>query len=307
MESIIRTVALCAFTDMEQRLFEGIFRVSSTRTQAYRRWQEGSIEPPDIYLVKQGKDLALDAWRELTDCYANPQAPTVEIGTLETRGWQALTEVAGRHCPELLKPISANRLLDLLDQLSQQLPLQADEPAPLEPAPIPEPPAEEPPVNTGPLIDDHASLEEIHAIERQSLGALPNSPVRGKTVLVVDDSASLRLQMDISLGKQHRMRTDFAADGATAKRKLALREYDIIFLDVMLPDMDGFEICRHIRRELHSRVPVVMLTSRDGRRDQLKGVLVQADDYLIKPVAAEQLDKALYRHLGTSAEVAPSD
>ena len=271
-------VALCGFTEMEDRLFEGIFRVSEKRQKSYRRWSDETGNPPAIYLVKQGKSSALELWKSYTDHYGNA-APTIQVGTRETIGWGELNELAGREVPCLTKPISAVKMLDTLDGLNL--------------APPPE-------VDRGMLIDDSVELDELMAMDRDTQrvgGGEIDALTRGKRTLVVDDSASLRLQLDISLGKKHGMRVDFAADGATALKKLASRKYDIVFLDVMLPDMDGFEICKKIRREFRSKVPVVMLTSRDGRRDQLKGVMVEADSYLIKPVSTDQLERTLAEHL----------
>ncbi len=272
----LRLVALCGFTAIEVRLFHGIFRVSATREQHYRAWDEGSDDQaPSLYLVKQGKPQAFDLWQRWSERFGNQGAPILEIGTPESAGWTRLSEHAGREIPSLLKPVSAKRLLDTLDELQPQERESA----------------------SGALISDDVSLDEINAIDRE-LNAPGEAKIgRGKRVLVVDDSASLRLQMHITLEKKHGMRTDFAADGAAALRKLELRSFDIVFLDVMLPDMDGFEICRHIRREFGSKVPVVMLTSRNGRRDQLMGVLVQVDDYLVKPVAAGRLEQVLEKHL----------
>jgi CheY-like chemotaxis protein len=265
-------VALCGFNDTEHRLFDGIFRVSATRGSQYSRWQDTSPDTPQIYLVKQGKDEGVARWQELTEVFSNVSAPILEIGDRSTEGWKQLARRAGRDTPQLLKPISATRLLDALDELIASR------------------------TGSGTLLGDDVSMDEIGALDSQVVGTA-NSRFRGKVALVVDDSASLRLQMDITLNKKLGMRADFAADGATAVKKFQLGSYDIVFLDVMLPDTDGFSICKQIRREFHSKVPVVMLTSRDGRRDQLKGVLVQADDYLIKPVAAEKLEQTLEKYL----------
>ncbi len=269
------STALCGFNGTEQRLFEGIFRVSMTRQRRYGLWSEGTDAAPDIYLVKQGKQEGVDRWRTLADRFANRDAPVLEIGDAQTQGWKGLSEQLGKETPFLLKPISATRLLDTLDALVEA---HSGQPQ-------------------GVMFDDDVSMEELNELDRQIQGGVASGPMRGKSALVVDDSASLRLQMDITLAKKYGMRVDFAADGATALRKLQNREYDITFLDVMLPDLDGFEICKRIRRDYQSKAPVVMMTSRDGRRDQLKGVLVQADSYLIKPVSADEIEKTLLRFL----------
>ncbi len=277
-EQRAQVVALCGFSATEARLFDAIFRVSAGRSQRYSRWNEGWAERPDLYLIKQGNAKALDLWRQCRDHFANHDAITLQIGTEQAQPWGELRTLAGREIPLLLKPISATRLLDTLDQLLS--------------------PSQEDALGEAILIGDDASLADLDAINRDAIDSDHESSGRGRRVLVVDDSASLRLQLDITLGKKHGMRVDFAADGVTALRKLESRSYDIIFLDVMLPDMDGFEICKRIRRQFRLKTPVVMLTSRAGRRDQLKGVMVEADSYLIKPVASEELESTLERLLG---------
>lgn len=82
---------------------------------------------------------------------------------------------------------------------------------------------------------------------------------------------------------------DFAKDGITAVQRSATEEYDIILLDVMLPGMDGFTVCRTIRAEKNRRVPILMLTSRDTLPDKLTGFESGADDYLVKPFKLEEL------------------
>ena len=91
---------------------------------------------------------------------------------------------------------------------------------------------------------------------------------------------------------------DSAPNGYTGLGLAAQHEYDLIVLDVMLPGMNGLEICQKLRAELHSAVPVLMLTARDTLQDKVAGFDSGADDYLVKPFSLVELEvriKALVR------------
>ncbi len=86
---------------------------------------------------------------------------------------------------------------------------------------------------------------------------------------------------------------DFAADGLTGLRLAMDNSYDVIVLDVMLPGVDGLEVCRRLRTDAKKSTPVLMLTARDSLDDKVNGLDTGADDYLIKPFAIEELEARL--------------
>jgi len=99
---------------------------------------------------------------------------------------------------------------------------------------------------------------------------------------------------------------DYAADGITGLHLAVTGDFDAIILDLMLPGMDGLEICRKYRTEAGGRKPILMLTARDTLEDKVAGLDAGADDYLVKPFELEELDarlRALLRRAGDS--VAP--
>lgn len=102
----------------------------------------------------------------------------------------------------------------------------------------------------------------------------------GKRVLVVDDEKLIVKGLRFSL-EQDGMEVDCAYDGEEALEKAKSREYDIILLDIMLPKLDGFEVCQHIRE--FSNVPIVMLTAKGEDMDKILGLEYGADDYITKP------------------------
>lgn len=83
---------------------------------------------------------------------------------------------------------------------------------------------------------------------------------------------------------------DYAADGLTGLHLAVTNSYDVIILDLMLPGLDGLELCRKLRQEGKRATPVLMLTARDTLDDKLKGLDAGADDYLVKPFAIQELE-----------------
>ncbi|HUY42713.1 MAG TPA: response regulator transcription factor [Acidimicrobiales bacterium] len=106
-------------------------------------------------------------------------------------------------------------------------------------------------------------------------------------IAIVDDDAAIRT----SLGRALRMENydvELFEDGTSALRAIQLRAPDAIVLDLQLPDIDGLEICRRIRRS-GDATPILMLTARDAVNDRVEGLDVGADDYLVKPFDLAEL------------------
>ena len=101
-----------------------------------------------------------------------------------------------------------------------------------------------------------------------------------KKVLVVDDEKLIVKGIRFSL-EQDEMKVDCAYDGREALDMIRQGDYDLILLDVMLPKMDGFEVCRAVRE--FSNVPIVMLTAKGDDMDKIMGLEYGADDYITKP------------------------
>ena len=102
----------------------------------------------------------------------------------------------------------------------------------------------------------------------------------GKKVLIVDDEKLIVKGLRFSL-EQDGMKVDCAYDGEEALEKARANQYDIILLDIMLPELTGFEVCQQIRE--FSDVPVIMLTAKGDDMDKILGLEYGADDYITKP------------------------
>lgn len=105
-------------------------------------------------------------------------------------------------------------------------------------------------------------------------------------VLIVEDERRIArfLQMEL---EHEGMNTAIEDNGRRAYERIMQENYDLVLLDVMLPDMDGFTICRKVR-EL-SQVPIIMLTAKDDIDDKVQGLDIGADDYITKPFATPEL------------------
>jgi two-component system, OmpR family, response regulator MprA len=114
-----------------------------------------------------------------------------------------------------------------------------------------------------------------------------SAPAPKSFIAIVDDDAAIRT----SLGRALRMEdydVELYEDGLSALRAFQLRAPDAIVLDLQLPDIDGLEICRRIRRS-GDATPILMLTARDAVNDRVEGLDVGADDYLVKPFDLAEL------------------
>ena len=83
---------------------------------------------------------------------------------------------------------------------------------------------------------------------------------------------------------------DYAADGVTGLHLAVSNDYDVIVLDLMLPGLDGLEICKKLRNDARKATPLLMLTARDALHDKVAGLDAGADDYIVKPFALQELD-----------------
>src|SRR5919197_5387221 len=106
-------------------------------------------------------------------------------------------------------------------------------------------------------------------------------------ILVVEDEDAIAAFIQQGLTKAG-YGVDRAEDGAEALHWIAIATYDLIILDVMLPDMDGLAVCEAVRRS-GSGMPILMLTARDAIEDRVAGLDSGADDYLVKPFAFAEL------------------
>jgi twitching motility two-component system response regulator PilG len=130
-----------------------------------------------------------------------------------------------------------------------------------------------------------------------SSAANPKSDLAGLKILVIDDSKTIRRTAETLLAKEG-CEVFTAVDGFDALSKIADHRPDIIFVDIMMPRLDGYQTCSLIK---HNRVfkdtPVIMLSSKDGLFDRARGRLVGSEQYLTKPFTKDELLGAIQSHV----------
>jgi twitching motility two-component system response regulator PilG len=118
----------------------------------------------------------------------------------------------------------------------------------------------------------------------------------GLKVMVIDDSNTIRRSAEIFL-KQAGCEVILAEDGFDALAKIADCHPNLIFVDVMMPRLDGYQTCSLIKKNAHFKTtPVVMLSSKDGLFDRARGRMVGSDEYLTKPFTKDTLLQAVGEH-----------
>ena len=123
-------------------------------------------------------------------------------------------------------------------------------------------------------------------------------------ILVVDDEKLIVKGIKFSL-EQDSMKVDVAYDGEEALNLAKANDYDLILLDVMLPKIDGLEVCQHVRE--FSQVPIIMVTAKGDDMDKIMGLEYGADDYITKPFNILELKARIKAILRRSAKKAQSD
>jgi len=120
-------------------------------------------------------------------------------------------------------------------------------------------------------------------------------------VMVIDDSKTIRRTAETLL-KKAGCEVLTATDGFDALSIIADSHPDLIFVDIMMPRLDGYQTCALIKaNELYSNIPVIMLSSKDGLFDRARGRIVGSEQYLTKPFTRDELLGAIKRHAAKAA------
>lgn len=125
----------------------------------------------------------------------------------------------------------------------------------------------------------------------------------GKRILIIEDEKSISDIIEFNLNKEG-FEIDAAYNGKTGLEKALSNKPDLILLDVMLPELDGFQVCKKVRET--SSVPIIMLTAKEEEVDKILGLELGADDYITKPFSMRELIariKANIRRVDLSANL----
>jgi twitching motility two-component system response regulator PilG len=132
-------------------------------------------------------------------------------------------------------------------------------------------------------------------------GVTDKTTLAGVKVMVIDDSNTIRRSAEIFLN-QAGCEVILAQDGFDALAKITDHQPDVVFVDIMMPRLDGYQTCSLIKRNAKYRnTPVIMLSSKDGLFDRARGRLVGSDQYLTKPFTKDTLLTAVREHARAQA------
>ena len=124
--------------------------------------------------------------------------------------------------------------------------------------------------------------------------------LEGVKVLVIDDSKTIRRTAETLL-KKAGCEVVTATDGFEALSKITDQNPDVIFIDIMMPRLDGYQTCARIKNNhVYKNTPVILLTSKDGLFDRARGRIVGSDRYLTKPFTKDELLGAIYEHVNST-------
>ncbi|MBI3712097.1 MAG: response regulator [Burkholderiales bacterium] len=258
------------FTDAEKNMLASTFRLTGRREMCYVEPSEGH-QRADIYLINADNPEEIESLLRQQIGVPNSYAPAVVIGrtAVETR-W-----------PFVAKPIHWMRLFEKLDEVMQRALQERDKRA----------------QKRVESWDGKTFRRSCDTKAPPVQEVIPDA--KRETVLVVDDSATVRAFMRIKLSPFN-FDVDFAESGEEAVQKARRKPFTCIFLDIMMPGIDGYEVCKRIKGNSSTKkTAVVMLTSKSSMIDKLRANWSGCDAFLSKPVAEDDL-------LATIAKFLPS-
>jgi twitching motility two-component system response regulator PilG len=273
-------VDVIGFNAVERSMLASIFALAARRDPGFLQYDPASTVSgsADIYLVDAENPEAISEFRMLRK---RAHLPAVMIGSnCDSLGF-----------PLLPRPLQWARLLQALEEITATSSGRRggqDEDAG--------------------TLPQHASHALATSVAGRSHAAMPlldaaaaQKRALGDTVLVVDDNATVRMFMKAKLAPFN-FEVDFAETGEEAVGLTGTREYACVFLDVVLPGIDGYQVCKLIKANRHAikKTAVVMLTSRSSPFDKLRGSLAGCDEYLTKPLDEDRLLEVIAKFLPSS-------
>jgi two-component system cell cycle response regulator len=274
-------VDVIGFNETERLMLSSIFGLAARRDPSFLQREPSSAQRTDLYLVDADNEAAT---AEFLAIRGRLPAPAVLIGASDSN----------TGLPLLSRPLQWARVLQSFDDA-----IQGGAPASTE--------------NEKTMVLQRTSAgagsrtPPPGAAARTNPGA--NAPARpapaaarprrpADAVLVVDDNATVRKFMETRLAP-YGFNVDFAETGEQAVGLTGTNEYTCVFLDVVLPGIDGYQVCKLIKgnKQAVKRTAVVMLTSRSSPFDKLRGSLAGCDEYLTKPVDENHLLEVIAKFL----------
>lgn len=264
----VTSVGVLGFDVTEFRLIRNVLKISACRPDGgYQICVGISAVESDVLIVNADDASSLVSLRSIAS-KPNAPAPLLVFSTEPTRS------ISDPYC---LRPLSPVKLLKLLDKLV--LDRQLQEPA-------------------NQIFSGKREASEVSDDSAEQFVDITSTIgfPRNRRALVVDDSPTVRKQLELEL-EASSIHVDSAETGESGLDLMGKNDYDIIFLDVMLPGADGYQICKSIKKNPQlKQIPVVMLTSKSSPFDRVRGSLAGCDTYLTKPVDYQAFKQVLEKY-----------
>lgn len=259
-------VALCELQAKDARLLEIVLSRAPNRRFDFHIVQSTDAGYADVAIIDADRPATPESLQRLRQ--DSPELVEVyvsESGTSGSGRYKIAKKSLVLHCFRLLENIAESRMRGNVAETAPPVPADQARAMPAEPTTEP------------------------------AIAARPEAlTLRG---LVVDDSATVRTQLEVTL-QRCGLDVDAVADGLAAIDRIQTVNYDLVFLDVVMPGINGYDLCRKIRTFPSGRhLPVVMLTSRSSPFDRARGALAGCDTYLTKPVTLRDFYQAVHKSL----------
>lgn len=283
------SVEVIGFTETEQTVLTSVFGLSSRRVPKFLR-HDSADALPDIFLADASDPAAI---KQLSGRNAAGQIPSILVGDSN----------CGTNWPVLARPIRWMKLFQAFDVAigasSAETPAKPVEPV-VAPAPGPAPVKVAANVPAGVRVGNvptETAASKVVPPTGEMPGVRPAKLPQGDWVLVVDDNLTVREFMKNKLAAFN-FNIDYAENGEQAIGFTGQKHYTCIFLDVVMPGIDGYQVCKLIKsNRAAQKTAVVMLTSKDSPFDKIRGSMSGCDAYLTKPVDEEKLLETIAKFL----------
>ncbi len=271
-------IHLIGISDSDRQILMRVLKLRHSPTSVRNYVITDQSEPEDnkLYIVNSDCDKSLAYWSErFLSIDKKPKAPTIFAGHRKIK-------CHNTYCINL--PFRATTTLNMLDMVTVK---ELDY--------IPELT-----ISKSASISSSDDSGETQNLSESFLEEIANSNSKENqaiTAMVVDDSQPVRKQLEIQL-KMLGVSVELAENGEQAIELSKGNEYDIIFLDVVMPGIDGYKVCKHLKQNNRSKsTPVIMLTGKSSPFDKVKGTLSGCDTYLTKPLEHEEFQNIARKYL----------
>ncbi|MFM9881580.1 MAG: response regulator [Burkholderiales bacterium] len=279
MENSAILIGTIGLTENDVRVLLSLARITKSRARSYVIRERDVAGDADILIVDGERPEAVQQWRAVCERKA---VSSIMLLPKSAPGHPAAVKLA--------RPLVASSLLHALDSIKVVKRAVIAPDANLDFMPLGTLPAP----------------NELETRVASRVGAR-TAEVKVARALVIDDSPTVRKQLELAL-RSFKVDVDSAESGEDGLRLLNSGSYAIVFLDVVLPGWDGYQICKTIKRDKSNQnTPVVMLTSRSSPFDRIRGSLAGCDSYLTKPVNDAVFEGVLKKYLFAAVDSSASN